>query len=167
MEPERGINDLIEAAGVLRTRGVDINLVIGGKAEPGVNLDYPWVHYLGNLAFAQMPTALASCDLLTLPYRQSSFLDNASSCKIAEYIAMRRPIVATRTPNLVENFPRQAAQLDGLLAAPGDVEDFAQCMQRQLSERRLVDMPQEMSWQEISQRVLAGLGEAVAPENRQ
>ena len=157
MEPERGIADLIEATASLRKSGVDVGLVIGGKADPAINLDHPWVHYLGNLPFEQMPAALASCDLLALPYRQGSFVDNASSCKIAEYIAMERPIVATRSPNLTQNFPEQASQLDGLLATPGDVNELARCLQSQLTERRLVSMPGGMSWREISEQVSAVL----------
>jgi len=157
MEPERGISDLIDAVAVLRKDEVDVKLVIAGKADPGVNLDFPWVHYLGNLDFAKMPAALASCDLLALPYRQGSWVDNGSSCKIAEYIAMERPIIATKSPGLELNFPEQTAQLDGLLATPGNVQELAHCLQLQLAERRLVDMPRGMSWQEISESVLAEL----------
>jgi len=157
MEPERGIDVLIEAIAALRDSGVDVGLVIGGAANPEINIDFPWVHYLGNLDFAKMPAALASCDLLSLPYRHSEFLDNASSCKIAEYISARRPVVATRSPNLTENFPEQAAQLEGVLAAPGDAKDLARCLREQLEQRRLVDMPKGMSWQEISLRVLGEL----------
>ena len=88
---------------------------------------------------------------------RESWVDNASSCKIAEYIAMERPIVATRSPGLVLNFPEQTAQLDGLLATPGDVADLAACLELQLKERRLVDMPKGMSWREISETMLDAL----------
>lgn len=155
MEPERGITDLIDAVALLRKKGAEVELLIGGQAHPDVDLDQPGVRYLGNIPFENMPAALASCDLLALPYRQGAFVDNASSCKIAEYIAMERPIVSTRSPNLVQNFPEQAAQLDGLLATPGDVADLAGSLEAQLEARRLVDMPSGMSWQEISESVLA------------
>jgi glycosyltransferase involved in cell wall biosynthesis len=154
MEPDRGIDDLLNAVSMLREDGVDIGLVIGGRANTDISLDLPWVHYLGNLDFAKMPAALASCDLLALPYRQSEFMDAGSSCKIAEYVAVRRPIVATRTPNLTANFPDQSAQLEGVLATPGDATDLARCLQRQLGQRRLVQMPKDMSWQDVSARVL-------------
>lgn len=157
MEPERGVEDLIAAVATLVDQGVAVNLVIGGKADPGIDFEYPWLHYLGNIEFAKMPAALASCDVLTLPYRQGDFVDNASSCKIAEYIAVQRPIVATRSPNLIQNFPEQAAQLDGLLATPGDAAELARCLQSQLAERRLVPMAAGMSWQEISLRLLTAL----------
>ena len=157
MEPERGIDDLVTAVAALVGSGIEINLVIGGKADREVNFDHRWLHYLGNLEFSKMPAALASCDLLALPYRQGAFVDNASSCKIAEYIAVQRPVVATRSPNLTRNFPEQAAQLEGLLATPGDAEDLARCLRSQLSERRLVDMPTGMSWQDISENLLAAI----------
>jgi glycosyltransferase involved in cell wall biosynthesis len=162
MEPERGITDLIDALVMLREKGVYVELVIGGKAHPDVDIAQPWVRYLGNIAFEKMPLALACCDLLALPYRQGDFIDNASSCKIAEYIAMERPIAATRSPNLVENFPEQAAKLGGLLATPGDVVDLAACLEKQLKARRLVDMPKGMRWEEISESVHDALENLVA-----
>jgi glycosyltransferase involved in cell wall biosynthesis len=97
-----------------------------------------------------MPAALSSCDVLALPYRQSDFMDSGASCKIAEYIAVGRPVVATRTPNLLSNFPEQSAQLDGLLANPGDVEDIARCLRKQVEDRHLVSMPAGMNWDAIS-----------------
>jgi glycosyltransferase involved in cell wall biosynthesis len=162
MEPERGVEDLIAAVEKLIGDGVEVSLVIGGKADPNINFEYPWLHYLGNIEFSKMPEALASCDVLALPYRQGSFVDNASSCKIAEYMAMERPIVSTRSPNLVQNFPEQAAQLDGLLATPGDVKELARCLRMQLSERRLVDMPKGMSWQEIGDSICETLEKLIA-----
>ncbi len=164
MEPERGITDLIDAVGALRQKDVDVELLIGGQAHPDVDLAKPWVRYLGNIAFENMPVALASCDVLALPYREGDFVDNASSCKIAEYIVMERPIVSTHSPNLTKNFPEQAAQLYGLLATPGDAATLATCLEKQLDARRLVTMPQGMSWQEISESVLVALDNRTARE---
>ena len=159
MEPERGITDLIDALVMLREKGVYVELVIGGKAHPDVDIAQPWVRYLGNIAFEKMPLALACCDLLALPYRQGDFIDNASSCKIAEYIAMERPIVATRSPNLTQNFPDQAARLDDFLAEPGDAASLASSIRGQLRARRLVEMPNGMSWAEISTSMLGCIHE--------
>lgn len=157
MEPERGIEDLIAAVAGLVADGAAINLVIGGKADPDISFDYPWLHFLGNIPFEKMPAALASCDVLALPYRQGAFVDNASSCKIAEYIAVERPILATRSPNLTRNFPRQASQLSSLLATPGDVVELGSCLLSQLQQRRLVDMPSDMDWQSISKRTVGAI----------
>jgi len=154
MEVDRGVGDLIDAVAGLVDQGIQICLVIGGKANSEINLEYSWVRYLGNLDYKQMPSALASCDLLALPYRQSEFMDQGASCKIAEYIAVQRPVVATRTQNLVRNFPKQAVELDDLLATPGDAKDLGRCIVGQLSERRLVSLPKGLDWREISQRAL-------------
>jgi glycosyltransferase involved in cell wall biosynthesis len=163
MEVDRGVGDLIAAVAGLVDQGIALCLVIGGKANSEISLEYPWVRYLGNLEYKQMPTALASCDLLALPYRQSEFMDQGASCKIAEYIAVQRPVVATRTQNLVRNFPQQAVELDGLLAAPNDAKDLGRCIMSQLSQRRLVSLPKNLDWREISQRALGDL-EAYGPE---
>ena len=45
---------------------------------------------------------MACCDVLTLPYRNSEFLDNASSCKIGEYSCMRIPIISTSSNSVKE-----------------------------------------------------------------
>lgn len=157
MEADRGVGDLVAAVGRLFDDGVDVNLLVGGKTHPDTSLDRPWVRYLGNLDFAQMPAALSCCDVLALPYRQSEFMDSGASCKIAEYIAAGRPVFATRTKNLVENFPDQALELDDLLATPGDVEDMSRCLRAQISERRVASMPGNMDWRSISEAVLEKL----------
>lgn len=157
LDLERGVTDLMAAVRQLRESGLEIELLLGGRLANDVDIAQPAVRYLGNLGFENVPTALACCDLLALPYRNSPYLDMASSCKIAEYIAVRRPIVATRTPNLVENFPLQAAQLEGLLATPGDAVDLARVIRRQLASPMLVDMPLGMDWASIAQSVTDGL----------
>ena len=164
MEPERGVADLIEAVALLRDDDIDAALVIGGQAHPGVDLDRPWLHYLGNVDFQRVPWALASCDVLALPYRNSPFLDNAASCKIAEYIAAGRPIVATNTPNLMRNFEHQAKQLRDAIASPGDPAALAACLRQQIRERQLADMPDGMDWQAISNRLLAFVTTELLPE---
>jgi glycosyltransferase involved in cell wall biosynthesis len=150
MEPDRGAADLIEAVGLLRKEGVDARLVLGGKPPAGLDLDRPGVLYLGNVPYARMPTALSACDLLAVPYRRTPFMDAGSSNKIAEAIACRRPIVATRTPNLVANFPVQAARLDAVLAEPADAESLARSIRLQSEQRLLVDLPEGMAWKDIA-----------------
>lgn len=157
MEPDRGVADLIEAVGQLREQGLGVELLLGGKRVAGVDVDADGVRYLGNVPYAQMPTVLAACDLLAVPYRRSAFMDAGASNKIAEAIACRRPLVATRTPNLMANFPEQAKRLGDLLATPGDATDLARVIQAQLRQPRLVNMPTGMGWPEIAGDVAAGL----------
>lgn len=158
LTPDRGVEDLVAAAAALRSVGYQLNVVLAGKEE-GVSVpDLPWVHYLGNLSYEEVPIAMASCDLLALPYRRSDYLDMASSCKIAEYIAMEKPLVATDTSNFRTNFPGQYAALSGLVAAPDDPKDLERVIRLQLTERRLVPQPERFSWANIASDLARELG---------
>lgn len=153
MEPDRGIADLIAAITLLRAQGMQIQLVLGGKVSSELNLQQPGILYLGNIPYEKMPNALAACNLLAVPYRRSAFMDAGASNKIAEAIACRRPVVATRTPNLIANFPEQAKQLEGLLAEPGNVESLARSIRLQSQQKVLLRMPDDMSWESIASRL--------------
>ncbi|MDR2164196.1 MAG: glycosyltransferase [Zoogloeaceae bacterium] len=153
IEPERGVADLIAAVQRLRDEGMNIELLLGGKAPADMDVRQPGVRYLGNVPFERVPLALSACDLLAVPYRRSVFMDAGASNKIAEAIACRRPLVATMTPNLAANFQLQAQCLDGLLAIAGDPADLARVIRAQSERRVLVDMPIGMSWEDISMNV--------------
>lgn len=150
MAPDRGVDDLIAAVRKLRARGSDIELLLGGNARRGMDLVAPSVRHLGNVPYERMPATLASCDLLAVPYRRSAFMDAGASNKIAEAIACRRPLVATRSPNLVANFPQQATALGDMLATPGDVDDLARVILMQAKHRTLLDMPPGFDWRDIA-----------------
>lgn len=146
----RGIPDLIRAVGMIRERDSNVVLVLAGKREGGLDITADGVIYLGNLSFERVATAMASCDVLALPYRRSLFLDMASSCKIAEYLAMERPIVATCTPNILVNFPDEAAQLEEFVAKPSDAADLARAISAQLQAKRVVRQQGIATWQMIA-----------------
>lgn len=163
MEPDRGIADLIDAIGQLREAGTDVQLVLGGKPTAELDLARPGVLFLGDVPYVRMPTALSACDLLAIPYRRTPFMDAGSSNKIAEAIACRRPIVATRTPNLIANFPAQAAGLEEVLAVPGDPASLARSIRLQSERRLLADLPEGMAWGDIARDLAARLGLSGGP----
>ncbi|MBP1474672.1 glycosyltransferase [Frateuria sp. MAH-13] len=150
LDKGRGIDDLLSARQRLLASGSDLQVLIGGKPRAGLVLDGSGIHYLGDLPYPDVPRALACCDLLALPYRRSAYLDMASSCKIVEYMAMQRPIVATRTPNFTENFIDIAAQLGGLMAEPGDPADLARAILDQTVARKVLPAPSELGWDAIA-----------------
>lgn len=158
MEPDRGVGDLVDAVGLLRQSGMDIELLLGGKPHVDFDLQRPGIRYVGNVPFAKMPLMLASCNLLALPYRRSPFMDAGSSNKIAETLACARPMVATRTPNFLSNFPDQAAQLSSVLANPSDPADMAKAIRAQLEKRIVASFPSEMDWSSITSSVACKLG---------
>lgn len=170
MEPDRGVGDLIAAVQILRAQGRDVQLLLGGRLNPGLDVHHPGVKYVGNVGFEDMPGMLASCDVLAVPYRRSVFMDAGASNKIAEALACGRPLVATRTPNLLANFPAQASLLGDRLAEPGDAQDLARVLALQLAEPILCAMPANMTWQAIAYTTARALGlplrSAAAPTSR-
>ncbi|MFC4762380.1 glycosyltransferase family 4 protein [Dyella koreensis] len=157
MEPDRGVDDLIAAVQELRGEGMAIELLLGGRVRPDMDLRQPGIRYVGNVPFEHMPTMLACCDLLSVPYRRSAIMDAGASNKIAEAIACGRPLVATRTPNLIDNFPLQAAQLRSVLAEPSDIADLRRVIREQLARRITVDLPKGMDWPGIAATLAADL----------
>lgn len=153
MEPDRGVQDLIAAIQILREQGQNIELLLGGKAHASLQLDQPGICYLGNVPFADVPYALAACDVLAIPHRRSAFLDAASPNKVGEALVMQRPIVATRSPNLTANFPQQAQELEPYLAEPSQPSSLATALVQQLLDRKLVAAPQNIYWSGITSTI--------------
>lgn len=150
MEPNRGVADLIQAIAILRSQCIPVELLLGGKSNPKLDLNHPGIHYLGNVAFSEISYALAACDILAIPYRRSPFMDAGSSNKIAEAIVCQRPVVATRSPNLLANFPKQAVELEPYLAEPSNPESLARAIIKQLDQRHLVSELDNIYWDQIS-----------------
>lgn len=162
MNSERGISDLLQALQVLRKRGIDARLLLAGRNVENTDLSAPWIDYLGELTHSEVSTALGCCDVLALPYRSTEYLDMASSCKIAEYLAVQVPIAATRTPNLCMNFPLQARELDSVLAPPHDPKGLADSIVRQLQAPIIATPPHDLAWSSIASNALLAIDPMLA-----
>jgi glycosyltransferase involved in cell wall biosynthesis len=159
MEPDRGVDDLISAVALLRASGLTLELVIAGREHPETPLpSETWVHYLGNLAFNDVPWAFAAVDVVAIPYRRSVFMDAGASNKIGEALACARPLSATASPNLTDNFPEAAHTLANYLATPGDAPDLARVLAAQIARPRLVPLPNAMTFEAVAAMAKADLG---------
>lgn len=154
MTPEHGVNQLIQGVRKLRARRPEVRLLICGAEHASTSISGDEVVYRGMVPHSSIPDYMNACDVLALPYLNGVFLDRASSCKIAEYLSCQRPIVATRTPNFVRNFPEQAKQLDAVLASPGNVDELAFSIERQLDEPIVLEPPSDISWSQIGARLI-------------
>lgn len=154
MEPDRGVADLIQAIKILRSRSVSVELLLGGKADPSLDLKQSGICYLGNVPFSEISYALAACDILAIPYRRSPFMDAGASNKIAEAIACERPIIATKSPNLYANFNNQAVELQEYLAEPSNPESLARSIEKQLTDQKLTSKPNNIYWEDIAPATL-------------
>lgn len=152
MEVERGIDDLINAAKLLHKENKKICILLGGKKRKNLNLEHDFIHYLGNIPFKDVPIAMACCDLLTLPYRNSDFLDNASSCKIGEYISMGIPLVATNSNSLI--FNNYLLNLEEqCLAQHSNYDDLREKILLKLNKPQVYKQNHFDTWEEISKNL--------------
>lgn len=150
MEPDRGVRDLVDAIASLRQEGSDIKLLVCGTRHAATPLDEDWILYRGVIPHEAVPEHMNACDLLVVPYRNSVFMDMGASCKIAEYLMCARPLVSTKTPNFIANFPRQAAELGAGLANPDDTASLARSIDAQLRNGVVASVPEEMDWASIA-----------------
>lgn len=163
MEPVRGVADLIDAVERLRRQGIEAKALLCGKQHSDTPLDHEAVIFRGLVSHAEVPAYINACDVVALPYRQSALLDNASSCKITEYLMCGRPIVSTRTPNSMENFPEDVGALEQALCAPDDPEGLARAIVFQLRERRVVPPRADLNWRAIAASALLAM-ESILPQ---
>lgn len=157
MEAERGPADLVDAVGRLHATDASIRLVLCGPETGDTALRAPWVEHRGLVPHSSIPHYINACDVVVLPYRRGPIIDMASSCKIAEYLYCKRPVVATRTPNLLDNFARQASELGDAICNPGDPADLARAIDAQLRRPVVASLPIEHTWQHIATRTLQRL----------
>ena len=157
MEWEHGVADLIDAVACLRAKGQAVELLLAGRAVPELPLDAPGIRYLGMVPHTKIPLLMNACDVLVVPYRHGPFIDMAASCKIAEYLACRRPLVSTDTPNLSANFPTQAGMMGPALCRVSDPNDMARALAYQLKTHMVLPMPERITWDAIADDTLRWL----------
>ena len=129
MAPQDGVDHALRALALLRTRRDDWHAVIAGEgpARPGLMrladelglsdvVDFP-----GWLDDLHIKRLLCTSDVCLAPEPPTPLNDRSTMVKIAEYMAMARPVVSY---DLYES--RLAAADAGTYAAPGDVGSFAQ-----------------------------------------
>ncbi|NMG72715.1 glycosyltransferase family 4 protein [Parazoarcus communis] len=150
LTPSRGPL-LIEACRRLREGYPRLRLLLAG---PVLDLAFsePWITYLGVQPQEAIPNMIRACDVVTLPYTDDPFNAMAGACKIAEYLACGRPVVATRVSGHVEIF--QDAP-DGLCLP--NVDDMIRALRAQLDAPKVLPFPRNMTWDAIAAKLHAEL----------
>jgi len=92
--------------------------------------------FVGSVPHGEVPRFLAACDVLVSPHvplaQGTEFF--GSPTKLFEYMAMGRPIVASRLGQIAEVLRHEET---AFLVQPGDPEDLAQGILRLLKDQRL------------------------------
>jgi glycosyltransferase involved in cell wall biosynthesis len=138
---------LIEAVEKMRKERPELKLLLAGEVKDIV-LSESWIIHYGNVPQSQIPSLINACDVVTIPYARTPFNDYCGACKIAEYLACCRPVVATRVSDHACTF----ADAPFSLCEPTP-ESMAEALRWQLLGRECVAFPQHLSWEAIGAKL--------------
>jgi glycosyltransferase involved in cell wall biosynthesis len=79
------------------------------------------VRYLGPMKLEQIPGAISECDIGVIPNRRSAFTELNMPTRIFEYLSQAKPVIAPRTPGILDYFGPEELVLFDL----GSVDDLA------------------------------------------
>jgi len=166
---------LLGYAGAIDTRAFDGELVgavardhpewtfvLIGPATPAGRAPLaglPNVHFPGAVGFAEVPELLRSCDVCLIPYRVGGLIDYVHPKKLYEYLALGKPVVATRLPALAGLDVHLASSPAEFAAAIGLALESAGCPDAMDRRRRLAV---RNSWAQRGRQVRALLTELEA-----
>jgi glycosyltransferase involved in cell wall biosynthesis len=171
MNREKGIPDIIASARYLLPSFVDLHFYfVGGPlsreqkyrtliAEAG--LDQERFHFLDRQPLADLPLWMKAGDVLLMPLPRTQYFANClNPIKMMQYMASRRPIVATRLPAIEEILQDGG---NALLAEPGDAGGIADRIRtllenprlgEKLADRAFADV-QPRTWDKRAEEILA------------
>jgi len=150
---------LIRACEMLRDEYPKICLLMAGKVDC-VDLRKPWIRYLGELPQRAIPALIAACDVVTVPYDNDAFNSMTGACKIAEYLACEKPVVATRVAGheaMFNEAPESICDTSplGMMAA----------IKYQLDLRQIEKFPESLEWAVIGRRLFGHMCRLLSPVN--
>ncbi|MCM1140345.1 MAG: glycosyltransferase [Muribaculum sp.] len=133
-----GVDILIKAFAKIAPRFKDLHLYLAGFwhydvdgqkkiiEEKGLN---DRVSYIGKLNSNQIPSFISNANLLVLSRPDSHQAQGGFPTKLGEYLATGNPVCVTKVGE-IPNYLRD--NVSAFLAEPGDVESFADAMERAL-----------------------------------
>ena len=169
LEMEKGVAELLNALSMAKAERLFFGLVVGGPEQDkkqyeamaaSLKLTADDVRFTGEVPAAAVPTALAACDVLVMPFPDKPhYRKYMSPLKMFEYMASGKPIVTSDLPPVRDVLSEKAAvfcepgNADSLLRAlrfiianPDDAADRAHAASA---------LVQEHSWEKRMERILA------------
>jgi glycosyltransferase involved in cell wall biosynthesis len=145
----RGVDDLIAAIDRLRTQGRDIKLLMAGRKFRDVGLNYPWIDFRGMVKQENVVAFINSCDVVTIPYKDTEIIRMTNACKLMEYFACGVPVVVSDVSDYASYFPESFA----CVSRPSDPESLADAIAKQLESGKVVDSDSLISWEKLAARL--------------
>jgi glycosyltransferase involved in cell wall biosynthesis len=124
----RGFEMLVKAVEILRSEGRPVRLRIGVSMSDATNVSRnsglkprSWIEFVTGVNFQTVPQFLQSVRICTIPHPRKIYYDFALPVKLFDYMAARRPVLATSNTEQARLLERTRA---GLITEPSP-ESFA------------------------------------------
>ncbi|WP_210481284.1 glycosyltransferase [Naasia sp. SYSU D00948] len=122
------------------------------KIDPADLPQAPNISYLGMAPYAELPRHMASFDVAIMPFALNEATKSISPTKTLEYLASGLPVVSTRVPDVVADFP-------GVVDLQDDAAGFAAAFDRlrgragTVASERVRRILQRNDWDAIASRM--------------
>ena len=131
---EKGVADLLRALQKLKDNRSFFGFIVGGPADDqkayqtfaqDLGLGPADVLFTGEIPAHEVPSALTACDILCMPFPDlPHYRTNMSPLKMFEYMAAKRPVVASDLPTLRDVLSEETA----FFFVPGNVGALADAL---------------------------------------
>lgn len=166
---EKGVGDLLRALALLQNTKKFFGLIVGGpEAERheyaelarSLNLTKNDVQFTGEVPAADVPAALAACDVLAMPFPDfPHYRRHMSPLKMFEYMAATKPILTSDLPTVRDVLSEETA----FFCVPGSPQSIAESLQhifahsedvrrRARNARKLVE---NHTWERRMERIIS------------
>jgi len=122
-----------------------IHLLIAGANAQGLCTEHPWATYFGLVTQSEIADIINASDVCIAPYRKTHLADTANPCKVAEYLACERPVVAADVADL-----REFVDHGLVLYQPSDHRELAKRIRVVLETPPRVTPVPEWTWQDLA-----------------
>ena len=168
IEPRYGLDTVIRAVALLRERVPGLRLEIYGEGSQRDELrilarqldvqDRVWVSD-GLVPIQELVTAIARADAGVVAVRRDAFRDLTHTNKMFDYVAMRRPVIASWTKSVADLFDERAFEF----FRSDDPVDLARAIEAVASDparraemvQRTTELHQDLRWELQRARYLA------------
>jgi glycosyltransferase involved in cell wall biosynthesis len=144
LDRNRGIQFLLEAFDVLKTKYLDLHLVLAGPRNMQISFDNR-VHDLGILPLEKVPILLNALDVAVICNRENEFGRYCFPQKAREIMSCNVPLITARVGSMAELF---AGHLEWLFA-PDDAGDLARVLENRMMNQR-TDYKEVFSWSDAA-----------------
>jgi glycosyltransferase involved in cell wall biosynthesis len=159
----RGGQELLDAYRTLHAQRPDIHLVLAGRVMGGLEIPVAdTIHYLGELAYDEMPVFYNALDVGVITNIRSAFARYCFPQKFHEMRACNLPAVVAAIGDVTESMQ----QCRHGLYEPGNHAALAAALLRQVEQRCLPDIPVP-DWEQQGALLLAYLERVHAAARRQ